>query len=156
MAIIKEFRCAGHGPFEAEEPICPQGCTARITRDFRTPVGISTSGRTRGIDKTLEGIAAQYGLSDMNNHGGTTAARIPVPGGNKHAAAMEAIRRKYPTPWAALPSAKQGGAVAAVAAHGASEPINVREMAQTFPKRSVERVTSHSDAEITAKAMKAA
>jgi len=168
MGIIKEFSCKGHGPFEAEEPICPRGCTAGVSRQFRTPTSISTGGRTRGIDQSLERIAKEFGLSDMNNHGGTTAARVANPKQAQFAAAQEAIRRKYPKPWGAVPTggkyevgagviAGNGpGALGALAQHGASGAVDVKGMMDTFPKRQVEKIISKSDAEITAKAMKAA
>lgn len=69
--ILKEFRCAAHGDFEASHPICPHmGCESEhVERVFLTPVGLR-SDRTKATDSTLDGIARDYRLSDMNNRGG--------------------------------------------------------------------------------------
>ena len=155
MGIIKEFSCPGHGPFEAEEPVCPRGCTAGVSRQFRTPTSISTGGRTRGIDQSLERIAKEFGLTDMNNHGGTTAARVQSPQARQIAAQQEAIRRRFPKNWGTLPSAEQGGAIAAAQQYGAPPSVDMG-MLKDVPKRPVEYIKDSRDAEITAKAMKAA
>lgn len=79
MATIKEWECAAHGPFESDKPECPRGCSGgqTIQRRFYSAPGL-TGGRTKNIDRTLESLARDYGLTDMNNHGGTTAA-MPRP-----------------------------------------------------------------------------
>lgn len=74
MGVLREFVCFGHGRFDSDEPVCPHGCTV-VERVFITAPGL-TSNRTKSTDRLLEGIAKDYGLSDMNNHGGTTAARV--------------------------------------------------------------------------------
>jgi hypothetical protein len=73
MAVVKEFRCLAHGPFEATKAVCPYGCDT-VTREFRTPVGFA-SDRTKSIDRTVEGLARAHNLSDINNRGGQAAVR---------------------------------------------------------------------------------
>jgi hypothetical protein len=65
MAVTKEFRCLAHGPFDAKDGICPRGCST-VVREFRTPPG-GRSPKTKGVDKTLEGLASRFGLTDMTN-----------------------------------------------------------------------------------------
>jgi hypothetical protein len=61
---------------------CPHGCGAGLVRKaFRTPPG-GTSARTKFMDKTLQTIANDFGMSDMNNDHGQGAAKInrkPTP-----------------------------------------------------------------------------
>lgn len=65
MAIVKEFRCAAHGPFEATKPKCPRGCSARfVTQEIRTAPAFR-SGSTRTADTELRNLAGTYGLSDI-------------------------------------------------------------------------------------------
>lgn len=137
MSINKEWRCAAHGPFENNTGACPYGCTIGIERRFYTPVGISTGGRTKAIDNTLAGIAEAYGLSDMNNHGGTTAARIPSPQEKMVQAHNEEIRKRFPSPWGMLPSAKQGGAVAAMQEYGNPAPVDMKSLTESAPRKAV-------------------
>jgi hypothetical protein len=68
MAITKEFRCLAHGAFDSKTGVCPRGCTT-VIREFRTAPGIRQKG-TKQIDKTLEGLASRFGLSDMSNRNG--------------------------------------------------------------------------------------
>jgi hypothetical protein len=69
--VIREFVCMAHGDFEAEAPVCPRGCAGEgmVQRAFRTPVSIG-GGHSRGINSTLETLASEHGLSDMNNRSG--------------------------------------------------------------------------------------
>lgn len=85
MAIIKEYRCLAHGPFDSADGVCPSGCTT-VVREFRTAPG-GRSARTKGIDKTLEGMAARFGLTDMSNSGGESvgANRVAARGMNSMA-----------------------------------------------------------------------
>ena len=68
MAVTKEFRCLAHGPFDSKEAICPHGCTT-VVREFRTAPG-GRSSSTKQMDKTLEGLASRFGLTDMSNRNG--------------------------------------------------------------------------------------
>jgi hypothetical protein len=70
MAILKEFTCAAHGPFDErvegdEIPQCPTGCSPRfVRREIRTAPAMKTviSGR---LDTLQRDIAHDFGLSDM-------------------------------------------------------------------------------------------
>jgi hypothetical protein len=71
MAIIKEWRCAAHGEFEAPEGICPRGCPKRfVVQEIRTPPAYH-DGVTRNTDQTLRALADEHGLSDMSNRNGS-------------------------------------------------------------------------------------
>lgn len=73
MGVIKEWRCFAHGPFEAVEAKCPQGCTAVIEREFRTPPA-GRSERTKAADRALANLAARFGYTDLSNRAGSVAA----------------------------------------------------------------------------------
>jgi len=76
--IIKEWRCADHGPFEGSHPICPaMGCSSEnVSREFRTAPGFK-SDMTKATDGGFDRMAQNYGMSDMSNAHGRT-----VKGGN--------------------------------------------------------------------------
>lgn len=78
MSITKEYVCLAHGAFEADEPVCPAGCTTTIEREFRTPIAIR-SNRTRNIDRTLQGLADDFGYSDLSNRNGSIAQSKRAP-----------------------------------------------------------------------------
>ena len=89
MAVLKEFVCLAHGAFTSASPRCPHGCTTTERRFFNAP-GIR-SNRTRGIDRTLDSLAASAGLTDMSNRSGS------VLGGGRGRAAPPVSRdyRKF-------------------------------------------------------------
>lgn len=72
MAILKEFTCAAHGPFEEfvsqdEIPMCPKGCSKRfVRREIRTAPATRgvVMGRLDGLQKDL---AHDFGLSDIKS-----------------------------------------------------------------------------------------
>lgn len=67
MAIMKEWRCAAHGEFEAPTPSCPQGCSARfVKREIRTAPGLH-SDRTKRADWAINALAEDYGYRDIQN-----------------------------------------------------------------------------------------
>lgn len=70
MAVIKEYSCLAHGPFEAAEPICPHGCTTAVKRQFFTAPG-TRSAKTKASDVALERLARRFGLSDISNRKGS-------------------------------------------------------------------------------------
>ena len=70
MAVIKEFNCKAHGPFEefVEQdvmPRCPHGCSPRfVVREIRSAP--AARGVVVGTLDTLQrGIAHDFGLSDL-------------------------------------------------------------------------------------------
>lgn len=95
--VIKEFVCHGHGRFDATEPVCPHGCTL-VERVFHTPVGVATR-RTHNIDATLDMIAKDHKLSDINTRRDAHSARVTDPKTRKAMEQQEAVRehlhRKY-------------------------------------------------------------
>jgi len=104
MGIKKEFVCFAHGPFEADSPTCPHGCTTAIEREFRTPVGVK-SPRTRNIDRTLSALAKDFGYTDLSNRSGSVAGSSgrPAPQGPD-----------FRPVWGQVPKGdrfKQGGAI---------------------------------------------
>jgi hypothetical protein len=62
VAIIKEFACLEHGPFEGSHPICPEyGCAStHVTQEFRTAPKIR-HGITRRTDAGLRTSSEMYG-----------------------------------------------------------------------------------------------
>lgn len=98
--VVKEFLCPGHGRFDSTEPVCPRGCTA-VERVFITPVGIQ-SARTRSVDATLDAIAGDYKLSNMNTRRDAHAARITDPKVKKAQEQQEAIRKHLHKKFAGL------------------------------------------------------
>ncbi len=71
MAVIKEYRCFAHGPFESREAKCPKGCTA-VIQEFRTAPGFK-SDKTKSSDKAIQRMATKLGYSDMSNRNGSVA-----------------------------------------------------------------------------------
>lgn len=144
MAVLKEYLCHGHGKFETadEPPVCPRGCTS-VERRFYTANGYIGS-KSKNIDATYQQIANDFGLSDMNTHGGTTAARV-LTKQQKDAQALEAkLRHRF----AELPKggtynvgtrrqeggAVNGGAIAGMSAHGATPVEGVSAARNEFVK----------------------
>jgi hypothetical protein len=73
MAILKEWSCLAHGAFDGpsmddgSNPPCPHGCgISMVERAFRTAPTIQSQGY-RNINRTFESLAAEHGLTDMNN-----------------------------------------------------------------------------------------
>jgi hypothetical protein len=70
MAVLKEFACKAHGPFEEftsddEMPRCPHGCSAKwVVREIRTaPAGKSVV--TGTMDRIQRDFADQHKLPDI-------------------------------------------------------------------------------------------
>jgi hypothetical protein len=65
MAILREFRCLAHGPFEAFEPECPHGCSARfVAQEIRTAPGLK-SAATKVADREIGNLAKSYGMTNI-------------------------------------------------------------------------------------------
>ncbi len=79
MAVLNDYNCIAHGTFESFTGQCPYGCSRELVEVVHLKAPGHLTGRTKGIDKTLQGLAKDHGLSDMNNHGGTTGAFIMDP-----------------------------------------------------------------------------
>jgi putative FmdB family regulatory protein len=79
--IIREYLCRDCGnTFESSDAVedvaCPV-CTAQdAERVFLTPPSIK-SPTTSNTDRTLQTLAADYGLSDMSNRDGAAVKRAP-------------------------------------------------------------------------------
>jgi hypothetical protein len=70
VAILKEYVCAGHGEFEAFEPVCPQGCSGRfVRREIRTAPAIRHNG-TRNADNISRQLADDFNLTDLSSKDG--------------------------------------------------------------------------------------
>jgi len=92
--IIKEYVCAAHGDFDADSPTCPHGCSGEgmVERVFRTPVSIGTR-QYANINNTLQNIATEYNLSDMNNFSGEGLRRSDWKTHKRLNEASEAVMR---------------------------------------------------------------
>lgn len=75
MAVLHDWRCAGHGEFEAfgskeEPPKCPHGCPAAFVHIvFKKAPGIRSNG-TRVADQSLRALADDFGLTNLGSNGG--------------------------------------------------------------------------------------
>jgi hypothetical protein len=104
MTIKKEYLCLAHGKFESAKAVCPKGCTT-VERRFYTPTSIKTTERTANIDKTLEMLASDYKLTDINNQNGTSAVKRPDPkqveGVNQY---QQMMKERFGNGWGTVPS----------------------------------------------------
>lgn len=67
MAVLKEFRCAAHGPFESTSARCKAGCPPSfVKQEIRTAPAYRRKNMSF-IDSTLRGIADDHGLTDLKN-----------------------------------------------------------------------------------------
>lgn len=68
MAIIHEWKCAVHGPFEGSHPICPEfGCDSEsVVKEIRTPRGFK-SDATKRTDAGVKRTAEVYRQSDIRS-----------------------------------------------------------------------------------------
>ena len=65
--ILNDYKCLAHGYFEAWEPKCPKGCDGEaVVKVFLQAVG-TRSDSTRHADSTLQGLAKEYGMSDIKS-----------------------------------------------------------------------------------------
>lgn len=66
MPILKEYRCAAHGPFEGFDRLCPYGCPdVFVKQEVRTAPAARRPGTMKFIDEQLKGIAKDYGVTDL-------------------------------------------------------------------------------------------
>jgi hypothetical protein len=119
MPILKEYRCAAHGEFEAFEAECPYGCSPRfVQQEFRTPVGYKSE-RTSNSDKTLDTLAKDYNMTNINNRGGEsvmsnlrkTPQTKPMWGEVQHAQPGFSARGEAPKTFAPASMGVQGANV---------------------------------------------
>ncbi len=67
MAVMREWRCAAHGPFESTHHACPKGCPKQfVTQEIRTAPAYQQK-KTRFVDQQLRGIAEDAGLTNLKN-----------------------------------------------------------------------------------------
>jgi len=80
MAIVKEWLCLAHGPFDGSHAICPSyGCDSRaVHQEFRTPVAIR-SNTMKKFDAGIKQSAQMYNISDFR----TAKAGEAAYGGDK-------------------------------------------------------------------------
>jgi hypothetical protein len=89
MAVVNDYKCLAHGLFESRSGKCPHGCgKAMVEIVFLKAPGMVT-GRTHNIDRTLQGLADDHGLSDMNNQGGTSSVFRHDPKMDKQQSQMQ-------------------------------------------------------------------
>ncbi len=133
MAILREFRCRAHGPFESKRtnPRCPRGCSPKfVVQEIRSaPAYIGA--RTQRIDKELGNLAQSYGMSDIATNGEDSV--------------MTTLRKQkqfsHKPLWGEVPHAQPGFsqdpkiAVPTVTAQqfGAQPGVNIAAMKPLFP-----------------------
>lgn len=65
--VLKDYHCSEHGYFEGWEERCPiKGCQGAVSVVFLQPVSIK-SDRTKKADKTLKGLAQDFGMTDIKS-----------------------------------------------------------------------------------------
>lgn len=64
--ILRDYKCETHGFFENWVPVCPAGCEEDIKQVYLRAPSIG-SARTKGIDKTLTGLAKDFGMTDIKS-----------------------------------------------------------------------------------------
>lgn len=65
--VLHDYHCTTHGYFEGWNDSCPiKNCTGEVSKVFLQPVGIK-SDKTKHADKTLEGLAQQFGMTDIKS-----------------------------------------------------------------------------------------
>ena len=116
MAVLHDWICLAHGKFESFDGRCPHGCDEQFVAKTYVQAPGLRSDRTKNIDNTFRQLAADYGLTDMNNQNGTGAVKRPDP--YKEKEQSELIGRLGDTShlWGQLPSG-QGGISQALAAN---------------------------------------
>lgn len=111
---LHDFRCAAHGNFESTEPICPHGCDGSFVQKVFLKAPGLTSDRTKGIDKNLRDLAADYRMTNMTNRNGSVGR--PDPGAQQRV--QEAQERLAPM-WGKMPTG-DGAVQQALAEHHAA------------------------------------
>ena len=111
MGVLHDYICLAHGKFESKEARCPYGCSAdMVDRVFHKPPSAGTS-RTRNIDRTLDQLALDFGMTDMGNQGGRAMKQAaPMSRQQQELQAMLAPR------WGGIQSASHDDASAIPAA----------------------------------------
>ena len=87
--ILHDWVCLAHGNFESELGVCPYGCGEKMVRKIFLKAPAYHAGRTANIDRTLQGLADDHGLTDMNNQNGTSSVFRHDPGMDRQANAMQ-------------------------------------------------------------------
>ena len=85
---LRDWICSAHGVFESSDaaPKCKFGCNTIQPIFLRAPA-VRTNGRTSNIDRTLQTLAADFGLSDMSTKNGSVMNSIPNHSKPAHIAA---------------------------------------------------------------------
>ena len=143
--VIKEWRCLAHGHFEAVEPaVCPKGGCTTVERIFLTAPSIKND-NTKRADANLRQIALDFGLSDMRSAREGETTRIKTKQQREAEALQEKLRHRF----AVMPGkggtynvetkqvvggSSAGGALAALATHGAPPSDVMAQAKETFIK----------------------
>jgi len=65
MAVLRDYYCSNHGIFEGWDAKCPiKHCNGEISIVHLKPVALK-SDKTKNIDKTRDGLAADFGMTDI-------------------------------------------------------------------------------------------
>lgn len=66
MPVKRDYKCEAHGFFEAWEAQCPHGCLDGIMIVHLQAPGL-LGDRTKGVDRTLNGLAGDFGMTNMRS-----------------------------------------------------------------------------------------
>ena len=96
--ILRDYKCQEHGFFEGFEPICPEGCKDEfILQVFLKSPGF-VSDKTKAGDKHLQGLAKEFGMSDIKSTREGEHQSGYLTRNNKFSEKEYAEAEKYATP----------------------------------------------------------
>jgi hypothetical protein len=151
--ILKDYHCSEHGYFEGWEERCPmKGCHGDVAVVFLQPVALK-SDRTKKADRTLEGLAEEFGMTDIKStregdHQTGYIKRNNSQTDAERAAEAEAAAQKQPRPGDAAIWGGAGGMSLKSVVNGQFKPV-ADEAVSVLPK-SVGNLTGPRTASYTA------
>jgi hypothetical protein len=149
MAVLRSYSCSRHGVFDAWEAECPHGCKD-VTQVFTKAFSIKSS-RTKTADKTLDGLAKDFKMTDIKStregdhqSGYFTRNNAEPPKGYEGAQSVL---------WGGggrfnMSSALNGGAVSSV--RGEQPGFNPRDMGQLSGPRAASYIADHEGLKLNA------
>ena len=77
--ILHDWKCATHGFFESDKPVCPHGCDMGISKVFLQPPSVGT-GIVQAMDERMQRLADQHGMTNLRGgvHEGEAQKQAPA------------------------------------------------------------------------------
>lgn len=125
MAVMREWRCMFHGPFDATESTCDAcGHDEFVSQEIRTAPAFKSK-RTTVADQILRGIAQDAGLTDLKND---------PKGGVSVLQALQKTNDVSTPRWMEVPHAAPGEKPAVFAPPGFVASAEAASTVKTLPK----------------------